>query len=811
MKAAKEMIKITAGVTQGPNLSAGMKCMIFSKKIFGQLNPVFIFATMLQKTSVFLVLIMVIPRVKAQHCPGAISGSVFSAGMHQPLAFVLVQIPSEKIQVFTNDAGRFEICGLKSGTYRLILRQMGFDSLVIQAVTGGKKLLLHLEEKDRWLNAVDVKGQQRHFESEVVENSALHGSVLEQNRGLPLGELLQKIPGVGSIQTGPGIFKPVVQGMSGQRVAVVQNGVKLEGQQWGFEHAPETDPGLADEVVVVRGAQSVRYGSEAVGGIILLEPGEISAGKHPELRLNSAFMSNGRGFAQGIRIQNRQGKNGNLSWRLSLNGRRSGNFHTARYILDNTALQEISSALLLRHEQGERWKNEFTVSYFGSRPGIFSGAHISSPEGIRQAFRRPDSSYNYLFSYSIRRPRQEIAHFLGKGKSHYRWNEHQESSIILSYQHDVREEFDIVRRSVQCPECPQLYFELQNRQADFIHQIRSEGHELNLGLTGLYQSNVVERRILIPNFRLWQGAAWFSASLYRGAFAWESGFRIESRKQQIFRYEGERLDQPVHRYLYWMANAGFRWEMSHHWHARMNLQFSQRPPSVSELYSNGVHQGSASFEKGSESLEPESISGLNASVHHESEHFDVLLNLFGNRSANYIYLSPVKDSIVLSIRGPFPFFLYRQTSVQMLGGDIRAIWKAGRNWQLEAGAAMIRSRDLDADSWLIFQPADRCRLLLRWQNLPSEKQTWQFQAEAGPEMVARQHRAPETDFVPPPPGYMLWNGRISVSRLSGYPRMEFSLEGRNVLNEAYRDYLNRFRYFALDTGMNLTLRLSINL
>lgn len=767
---------------------------------------------MLQKENFLLPFFFVAANLQAQMpCLNAIRGGVYSASGHNPLSFTAVRIQDQHIQVFCDEKGQFEICGLKPGSYKIVFRQLGYDSLVIQAETGGKKLLLHLEEKDRWLHAVDVKGRHRHFESEVVENSALHGQELEQSRGLSLGELIRKIPGVTAIQSGPGVFKPSIQGMSAQRVAIVQNGVKLEGQQWGFDHAPETDPGLADEIVVVRGAQAVRFGSEAMGGTILLDPGDIENTGRPDIRLNSAFFSNGRGFSQGIRLQQKHSGSHTLSWRFSGNGRKSGNFNTARYYLGNTALEEFSSSLLIRHEKGKVWKNEITASYFRSKPGIFSGAHISSPDGIRQAFSRPDSTYRYGFTYNIGRPFQNTGHFLSKVKSCRQWTENQESSLSLSYQRDVREEFDIIRRNGLCPDCPQLYFELQNRQAEFLHHIRSEGKELTVGLVGMYQSNVVERRILIPNFRLWQAAVFASAGLFRGDWAWEAGFRLENRRQQIFRYVQEQLEQPVFHFLYWMGNIGVRREFSHHWHARLNIQYSQRPPSVPELFSNGVHQGSASFEKGDEKLVPETVAGINASLHHESEHFDILWNLFLNYSDNYIYLSPVKDSIVLSIRGPYPFFQYRQTMVSMLGGDLNAIWKMTESWQMHIQGSLIRSHDLSAGTPLIYQQADRMQFNLRWRSRIYGEGKWQIGAETGPLMVARQSRAPETDFVEAPPAYILWGGRLSLNRSSGKLPLEASIEGQNLLNAAYRDYLNRFRYFAYDTGRNLIFRFSISI
>jgi iron complex outermembrane receptor protein len=133
------------------------------------------------------------------------------------------------------------------------------------------------------------------------------------------------------------------------------------------------------------------------------------------------------------------------------------------------------------------------------------------------------------------------------------------------------------------------------------------------------------------------------------------------------------------------------------------------------------------------------------------------------------------------------------------------------NWQFQAQASLIRSRDLSRNAPLIYQQADRCSLNLRWQKELSAGGKWQLCAEAGPQLVARQTRAPETDFVPPPPGYVLWNARLSLSNTTGKFPLEASIEGQNLLNNAYRDYMNRFRYFAYDTGRNIVFRFALSI
>jgi len=105
----------------------------------------------------------------------------------------------------------------------------------------------------------------------------LSGAELEATRGLSLGESLKSIAGVNSLQTGPSISKPVIHGVYSNRVLIMNNGVRQEGQNWGNDHAPEIDPFIATKVTVIKGAASIRYGSDAIGGAILLDPKDLPA------------------------------------------------------------------------------------------------------------------------------------------------------------------------------------------------------------------------------------------------------------------------------------------------------------------------------------------------------------------------------------------------------------------------------------------------------------------------------------------------------------------------------------------------------
>jgi len=746
----------------------------------------------------------------AQPCINSIQGRVNSFSEHLPVAFASVYLIELKLITTTDSLGKFQFCNIPNGKWKLIVKQLGFDSLQIEVEPEKKRFTIHLKENQQWLDAIDVRGQHRHFDSEVVESQSLHKEELERNRGISLGELASKIPGVSMLHTGPTISKPVIQGLTGQRIAIVNDGVKIEGQQWGFDHAPETDPNVADEITVVKGAQAVRFGSDAIGGVILLEPGEIITKGKWNGKSTTGFATNGRTLFQNLMVQKSFGPNEKGAIRLSINGKKGGDLSTAKYVLGNTAMDEASTMFLARYTFG-KLKAELSLNGFATRIGIFSGSHISSPEGIRNAFKRPDSTYNYTFGYGIDRPRQSLNHGIAKAKLTYELSKSHKFQILYNHQIDNRKEFDIIRKSSSCPDCPQLIFQLQSQQLELNHTIKKEGFDFQSGLVGLKQENVVERSILIPNFRLYQASGYGIASWYRGNWAFESGFRVEFRQQQIFRYVGDTFEKPIHFYLNTMANTGLRYQINDHWHTKLNLQFSQRAPNVNELYSNGVHHGTASFEKGDPNLKQEQIWNASYSLHHRSEKWEVLVNLFETYSPNFIYLAPFADSIITTIRGPFPFFSYQSSEINMRGMDFFVDFQAFRNVSFYGKGAFIRSWNFSRDSYLIYQPADRLdfglELKKEWNNSGLG-----FVFRFGPQWVSQQYRAPnDQDFADAPPGYMLWSAACALRKSKGKFRFDLSAEGQNLENIAYRDYMNRFRYFGYDLGRNFRIRLTIPL
>src|ERR1700761_3821708 len=205
----------------------------------------------------------------------------------------------------------------------------------------------------RALDSVTVKAVKlKKDQLNVVVKDTLGGKALQEIRGLSLGESLKGIAGVNSLQTGPSISKPVIHGVYSNRILILNNGVRQEGQNWGNDHAPEIDPFIATKVTVIKGAASIRYGSDAIGGAILLDPKDLPRQPGIDGELNLVGMTNGRtGVASGYLEGSSGAKLEGLSWRTQGTIKKAGNSHTANYYLNNTGFNENDYSATLQYNK----------------------------------------------------------------------------------------------------------------------------------------------------------------------------------------------------------------------------------------------------------------------------------------------------------------------------------------------------------------------------------------------------------------------------------------------------------------------------
>ena len=708
-----------------------------------------------------------------------------------------------------DSAGFYRIEKLCQGTYTLICRVVGYEE------TQQPFRLTHAAEQDFFITEdaihladVNVAARRTTLMSSQTA-TVLEGQSLDQTRGGTLGEALQQMAGVTSLQTGSSIVKPVIHGMHSNRVLILNNGIRQEGQQWGSEHAPEIDPFIASRITVVKGAAGVRYGSDAIGGVILVEPGLLPTDPAIRSQLNLAGFANGRQGVASFQTEGGLKAWKGFGWRLQGTLKRGGNIRTAHYFLDNTGIaeQNISAATGYR---SNRFHTELFYSRFASRIGIFSGAHIGSLTDLRTIFENGRPLREAGFSYDIQRPYQDIRHDLLKWRTIWKPQGGGVWSLTLARQFNDRMEYDLHRPrndSLAALNRPELRFRLTTYTGELVFEHKPIGRlSGSIGIDGLYQFNIMNGRPLIPNFRQFNTGLFWIGKLRLQQWELEGGIRYDIRHLQAFRFVNRVLTSPEFLFRNASGTLGLTRQHSERWTTRFNAGTAWRAPNVSELFSDGVHHGAAAYEQGNETLRPEVAYNLSLSTEYTGKRVQSEVSFFYNTIRNYIYLRPQAEP-VLTIRGAFPAFRYTQTDALYAGADATVKATLLPRLELTSKASALYVQDRVLDQPIVMIPPNRWENSLRY-NFGQVGRLQDVYASVGNLWVARQKRVPaNSDFAPPPPAYSLWNLSAGFGLPMGEThRLDCSLTVTNLFNTAYRDYLNRFRYFAEDMGRNVALR-----
>lgn len=758
---------------------------------------------------------MAMPSLYAQegrHCRHVLYGVVTDSETLEPLMYAKVFVRELNMGAFTDEQGEFRLENLCDGPLTLSVSHIACGStdydLEIEENTHFDISLPHSLNHIDTVHIVDHHAEPRRTQG----SSTLEGRELEEVRGKSLGEALVGISGISALQTGPSIFKPVIHGLHSNRVLVLNNGIRQEGQQWGQEHGPEIDPFVAERLTVVKGAAGVRYGPDAIAGVVLVEPAELPDSIGISGAAHLVGMSNGRMGATSAQVQGKFARLEPFSWRLQGTLKRGGNVHTPTYYLGNTGLSEQNFSAAAGWEK-EKYGLEVFYSQFNSDIGIFTGAHIGNLTDLETAIERGNPLETYDFSYDIGRPYQHIVHELSQFKGHVNTGAKSELEFSYARQYNLRQEYDKHRPrndSLAALDLPELHYEVTTHSGELIWKHgKWNSFKGEFGVTGQLQKNTYEGYFLIPNYRAMNAGAFAIERFVRLRWELEAGIRYDVKNLQAFFWENNVLQTPEFNWANLSGTVGGLLRISPHLRWSANFGTAWRPPQVNELFSDGLHHGTASIEVGDPNLRPEQaynfITTLNYSEH---EKFSSELSLYHNYIDNFIYLQPTFPPR-LTIRGSFPTFEYQQVDARMVGADAFVSFALIDHLTLEAKGSVLRARNLTTDDFLILMPPDQFSGELRYEwtdrgNLVNPYVSAEYQFNR------RQNRAPENqDYAPTPDAYGLVNIEAGAEFLIGKQKIDVGFSVLNAANVRYRNYLNRLRYYSDEMGRNYVLRLRI--
>lgn len=747
-----------------------------------------------------------------QTCSLSITGKIFDESQVEVVAATILLDDDENVGTVSDLHGNFQLTNLCAGAYKLVISSIGMkpiqQTIQLQRDTN---LVFYLEAAIEMIEEVTVFGE-RPSES-AQQTYFINQSTIDESLNANLSDLTNDIVGVNTLKNGASIGKPIVHGLYGNRLAILNNGIAQSGQQWGSDHAPEIDPFSSNRIYVLKGASALEHQGSVLGNVIVTESYISPYSKNT---VNSFFESNGRGL--GVNAQIQQWTDG-FAWKINGTLKKSGDKHTPDYYLNNTGYEEADFSFQVQKSWSSKLKSEVYLSTFNTNLGVLRGSHIGNLSDLETALSREVPFFTEPdFSYQIDAPMQQVNHHLLKLNTDYELGGNRLLNFLYAVQLNNRKEFD-VRRSGRS-EFPALSLtQWTHFAAATYKQYFTNGLELKTGI----QLNIVDNvnnpetgiLPLIPDYLNTESGTFFILrNDYSAAIdgVWEVGVRYDNAFQSVATFSQTiPIEVIVHSNFFHNVSANAGYVTRQKWgKLAVNTGFGSRNPAINELYSFGLHQGVSGIEEGNADLGIER--NIKSTLSYDYENFkklDVSILVYHQFFKNYIFLNP-QDEFRLTIRGAFPVFRYEQTDAHIYGFDLLATYYFNKKIKGTVAYSFIKGQDLLHNIPLIYMPSNNILAAVRYK-LPDAKTFKDNVLQVQNRYVFEQKNLlPTQDFVLPPTAYNLVGVKFSTKVAIKKSQLKIYVKVNNLLNTTYRDYLNRQRYFADDLGRNVIIGTNLN-
>lgn len=752
----------------------------------------------------------------SQNCAVKLSGHVIDSDTKDKLVNATVSLLEPGRTIVTNDNGDFVFDNLCAGNYRIRITHISCDTVLQKIVlTKTTHVDFNLPHAVNTLDNVTVTAL-RGLQNTGIKKE-LTGRELEETKGLSLAEALSKLNGVSMLQTGSTIAKPVIHGLHSNRILTINNGVRQEGQQWGNEHAPEIDPFIADNLVVIKGVDELRYGSDAIGGVILVNPKALRhlPGSYGEV--NTAYFTNNRQYVVSAMFEQQLKKLPAFSYRLQGTFKQGANVTTPDYRLNNTGIKEENFSATAGWKK-DKYNLELFYSQFHTNIGIFTGSHIGNLTDLQNAIasNKPADIFLGENTYSINRPYQDVLHRLVKLKSTFTSGK-SKFNVLLAAQYNHRKEYDVVRSSAIKGAQLNLSILTLSEDISWDHP-EVKNIKGTFGIASMQQDNAYTGRYFIPNYLSATFGGYWIEKWTKHQWEIEGGLRYDAKKVDTKRllFNGTESNY-VFNYSTLASSFNTAYKIGQQAKANISITLANRAPYVNELLSDGIHQGTGTYEQGDINLKTERSVNIAAGFTYanKAKTFNADITLYNNQISNFIYQQPRPEEPVLTIAGAFPKLKYQQTNALLRGADIALNYDLTQHILITSKASLLRAYNRSINDWLILMPSDRLtnELTYNFNNQGKLNNTYLSLELA---TVFKQTRVPsdkngKQDYKDPTAGYNLFNLNASSIVTVGKTPVTISIGAKNLFNQSYREYLNSFRYFTDDIGRNVSIRIKVPL
>ena len=760
-------------------------------------------------------------------CPAiaqnSLTGKVTDFHDQTPIIGATVYIPDLKKGTSTDVDGRYTIDRLPRGRFLVEIKFIGY-STAIQSVqmSGTTQLDIALNSAVTELNEVVVTGISH--SSELKNNplpiATLNNKSLTENTSTNLIDNISKKAGVNQITTGPAISKPVIRGLGYNRIISLYDGIRQEGQQWGDEHGIEIDEYSVDRVEIIKGAGSLMYGSDGLGGVLnFLTPNPVSEGTVIGKWLSNYQTNNGLIGNSFMNAGNLKG----LYWlaRASLKDAKPfSNAYDGKVFNSGFRERDVNGHIGLSKPWGY---SQLNVSSFHQVLGLVEGDRDSTGRftrlvNINGSAEEATASNAEVNSYHVFIPRQDISHvrisnttnvYLGPSRL----------QLNVGYQRNQRKEFG----EVLDEQTKNLYFDLRTLNYNLTYFLpEGKGWQVSLGTSGMTQQSQNKGiEFLIPAYRSFDWGAFGFAKRHFAKLDVAGGIRFDQRLIAIDALYLDNQGAPTSdtnatqkfksgnlTFSNYSASAGLTYPISKMLSVKFNASRGFRAPNIAELASNGRHEGSLRYEYGNFSLKPETSLQLDAGVVFNSTHVSAEFSVFQNDIRHYIFTEKLAaknglDSIPDPSQ-PVPAYQYIQGQAQLRGGEFFIdLHPHPLDWlHFENGFSFVdalnksQSRN-DSTKYLPYIPAPRYQSELRGNlkkmgsRLVNPFVKLEFNHVWPQNRVLLENRT-ET----PTPSYSLWNAGLGTDIVTpkGATLFSFYFTVNNIFDVAYQNHLSRLKY-----------------
>ena len=796
------------------------------------------------RTHALVVLLLAQLTTASQNCSLTLSGKVIDLHDGSLLSGATLVVAETETVVQTSLDGVYSISNLCPNTsYSIkVLHSSCTPKTFSLKISGDSvrdfKLEHHLEE----LNEIILEGKAYENKTTTVLEKNLNQETLEQYSAGTLGDALNSLSGVSSLNKGNGIVKPIINGLHSSRIIMINNGVRMQDQEWGKEHAPNIDVNSVGRLTLVKSASALQYGGDAMGGIIIAEGPKVAIKDSLYGKTMLFGASNGRGG--GITSQLTKSFENGIYGTAQGTFKRFGDVEAADYVMSNTGLYEKDMSLrigLNRFNYGI----EGYYSYFNTDIGILRSSHA---HGAADQIRAIESDIPLTireFTYDIGYPKQNVTHQLSRIKAFKNLGDY---TLEIQYDYQLNRRFEYDIRVGNDRDKPALDLKLDTHT--ILIDLNGSFEDLNFksGIMGRFQTNFANPetgiRRLIPDYDKYDfGLYTVLDKKINDKFEIETGVRFDYSYMDVFKFyknsiweergydilfpdlvieefSNQVLVNPELEFKNLSATLGFNYKIDDNNTLFINHALSSRAPNPAELFSDGLHHSIARIEVGDLRFKSEVGNKTSLTYSHVGKTFNFSINPFVNNIRDFIVIEPVE--IRETIRGNFQVWEYRQTDAQLLGVDIDASFSINEKINLNHQLSIVKGYDNTLNEPLINMPPVNTKNEISYQNKKLQNLKISLQSE----YVFAQNEFPnnnfevylpitetyeDVDISSTPDAYHLLNLNASMDfKTSKKSSLSVGLGINNLLNTSYRNYLNLLRFYSDDMGRNFLLNLKLN-